>query len=168
MTERYTKYTERPASYCIFKECNQEEEPPTDSERKAAKEQLQRFIGDIWNHREPSEADKQAAADALIYAMNGNDLRIPLGMKRKRGERGPLINPDMVALDDPLFGIVCALVREEIDQEKAEQLFSNECETLTGKALDDKTIRKYIDAILPRAKQNVAFERATVPRKKDR
>lgn len=156
MNERYTKYTERPASYCIFEISNGRK--PEQADIEAANEQLNRFITDTINHQEPSEGDKQAAADALIAAMNGMDIQKVVGLKRKHGGRGSELKPhEYLSWDSKFFKIVCALVDGKISNGEAQQRFSDHYEDLKGKAPTETTIEKYINAIRPRAVQSVAL-----------
>lgn len=114
------------------------------------KEQLERFINDTINHREPSEADKQAAADALIYAMSGNDLQEQLGLKRKT--RGKILEPQYVSIDSPLFEIVRRLVAGDLKYKDAVRLFRDTAQQM-GYNIDWRTSERRIEKIRPRAKQ---------------
>lgn len=145
--QQYTKYTERPASLCIFEAGNNRD--PGHAVKQEAKEQLYRFINDTINHREPSEGDKQAAADALIAAMSGTDLQSVLGLKRQHGQHGKnTLDPDHVYINDPLFEIVRRLYgAKDISYREATGQF------MSMANVSERTAQRCIAAIRPRAEQ---------------
>ncbi|MDA9981525.1 hypothetical protein N9H39_02065 [Gammaproteobacteria bacterium] len=117
-------------------------------------EQIFRFINDAIKGRELDKDSAMAAADALIDYFSGIDIKKKLGLDRKRGQHGQILDTSKVYIDDPLFGIVVSYVAKQITYAQAKEKFKKQ----VGKGVGDRTIERYIADIKPRAESEYRLQ----------
>lgn len=94
---------------------------------------------------EQIEAARQAAAEALTdFLADYCDVRAVLGLKKKKGGRGKIIDPKTVVMSDPVYAIAYRYVSGELTKPQA----VNEAIKL-NLPISNRTIGKLLEDLRP-------------------
>lgn len=118
---------------------------------KYSAEALERFINATLSGKPIDREDATAAAFAIIAARRGDDIRGPLGLRPKPGQRRKAFDPDQVMIGSPPFDIVLRLVADRLHYPDAIEQFNRLVPHVTP-----RTVERYIAAIRPRAESMYA------------